>query len=206
MSFSASLIKKFRSDIDGDILSGHRPLVLVGLMGSGKSALGKRLSVALSLPFIDSDMLVEEEAGIFIAEIFELAGEAVSGKWNAGSECATEGKLCLIYRGAPLQFGTRASIKEIALSIWIDSTPEPLLSRIGNPGSRPLLTTGDPLEILTRLRKEPPLLIQRRIMHTHGQAISSKAMKKLLGTLSEAGHIERLLPSSPDELDFLEDV
>ena len=59
MSFSASLIKKFRSDIDGDYRClDARPLVLVGLMGSGKSALGKRLSVALSLPFIDSDMLV----------------------------------------------------------------------------------------------------------------------------------------------------
>ena len=79
MSFSTSLIKKFRSDIDGDYAClTHKTIVLVGLMGSGKSALGKRLSVALSLPFIDSDTLVEEEAGITIAEIFELAGETRS--------------------------------------------------------------------------------------------------------------------------------
>ena len=199
MSFSASLIKKFRSDIDGDYRClDARPLVLVGLMGSGKSALGKRLSVALSLPFIDSDMLVEEEAGISIAEIFELAGEArfremerriILNVLQQGSCVLSTGG------GAFCNSETRAAIKENALSIWIDSTPETLLSRIGNPASRPLLTTGDPLEILTRLRKERAAdyseadLCIRTCKQSH-----RTAMKKLLGTLSEAGHIERLLP------------
>ena len=158
MSFSASLIKKFRSDIDGDYRClDARPLVLVGLMGSGKSALGKRLSVALSLPFIDSDMLVEEEAGISIAEIFELAGEARFREMERRTilDVLKQGSCVLSTGGGAFcNSETRAAIKENALSIWIDSTPETLLSRIGNPASRPLLTTGDPLEILTRLRKE----------------------------------------------------
>lgn len=199
MSFSASLIKKFRSDIDGDYRClDTRPLVLVGLMGSGKSALGKRLSVALSLPFIDSDMLVEEEAGISIAEIFELAGEArfremerriILNVLQQGSCVLSTGG------GAFCNSETRAAIKENALSIWIDSTPETLLSRIGNPASRPLLTTGDPLKILTRLRKERAAAYSEADLCIRtGKQSHRTAMKKLLGTLSEAGHIERLLP------------
>ena len=140
-------------------------MVLVGLMGSGKSALGKRLSVALSLRFIDSDMLVEEEAGISIAEIFELAGEARFREMEHRVILNVLQQEAVFYLqgGAFCNPATRAAIKENALSIWIDSTPETLLSRIGNPASRPLLTTGDPLEILTRLRKERALPIRRRI-------------------------------------------
>ena len=199
MSFSASLIKKFRSDIDGDYRCLYtRPLVLVGLMGSGKSALGKRLSVALSLPFIDSDILVEEEAGISIAEIFELAGEArfremerrvILNVLEQGSCVLSTGG------GAFCNPETRAAIKENARSIWIDSTPETLLSRIGNPASRPLLTTGDPLEILTRLRQERAAAYSEADLCIRtGKQSHRTAMRKLLGTLSEAGHIERLLP------------
>ena len=199
MSFSASLIKKFRSDIDGVYRClDTRPLVLVGLMGSGKSALGKRLSIALSLPFIDSDMLVEEEAGISIAEIFELAGEArfremerriILNVLQQGSCVLSTGG------GAFCNSKTRATIKKNALSIWIDSTPETLLSRIGNPASRPLLTTGDPLEILTRLRKERAAAYSEADLCIRtGKQSHRTAMKKLIGTLSEAGHIERLLP------------
>ena len=199
MSFSASLIKKFRSDIDGDYRClNARPLVLVGLMGSGKSALGKRLSVALSLPFIDSDMLVEEEAGISIAEIFELAGEARFREMERRTilDVLKQGSCVLSTGGGAFcNSETRAAIKENALSIWIDSTPETLLSRIGNPASRPLLTTGDPLEILTRLRKERAASYSEADLCIRtGKQSHLTAMKKLLGTLSEAGHIERLLP------------
>jgi shikimate kinase len=199
MSFSASLIKKFRSDIDGDYRClDTRPLVLVGLMGSGKSALGKRLSVALSLPFIDSDMLVEEEAGISIAEIFELAGEARFREMERRIilDVLKQGSCVLSTGGGAFcNSETRAAIKENALSIWIDSTAETLLSRIGNPASRPLLTTGDPLEILNRLRKERAAAYSEADLCIRtGKQSHRTAMKKLLGTLSEAGHIERLLP------------
>ncbi len=160
-------------------------------MGSGKSALGKRLSVALSLPFIDSDMLVEEEAGITIAEIFELAGGPFQGNGTPDYLNVLKQGSCVLSTGGGTfcNSKTRAKIKENALSIWIDSTPETLLSRIGNPASRPLLTTGDPLEILTRLRKERAAAYSEAdLYHSHGQAISSNSDEKA------AWHIKRSWP------------
>lgn len=201
MSFSTPLIKKFRSDIEGDYrYIGVKPLVLVGLMGSGKSALGKRLSVALSLPFLDSDTLVEEEAGITIAEIFELAGEARFREMERRIILAalTRGA-CILSTGggAFCHPETRTAIKENATSIWIDSSPDTLLSRIGNPASRPLLATGDPLAILTKLRKERATDYAEADLYLRtGKQSHRVAMKKLLKLLTEAGHVERLLPDS----------
>ena len=201
MSFSASLIKKFRSDIDGDYARlTPKTMVLVGLMGSGKSALGKRLSVALSLPFIDSDALVEEEAGITIAEIFELAGETRFREMERRViKSALEGGACILSTGggAFCNKETRTAIKANAVSIWIDSSPETLLSRIGNPASRPLLTAGDPLKILTNLRKRrAPDYAEADLYLRTGKQSHRTAMKKLLGLLVDAGHIQRLLPAS----------
>lgn len=201
MSFPTSLIKKFRSDIEGDYhCIGDEPLVLVGLMGSGKSALGKRLSVALSLPFVDSDTLVEEEAGITIAEIFELAGEARFREMERRIILATlEQGACILSTGggAFCNPETRAAIKENATSIWIDSSPDTLLSRIGNPATRPLLATGDPLKILTKLRKERAADYGEADLYLRTSKQSHRvAMKKLLKLLTDAGHVERLLPDS----------
>jgi len=201
MSFPTSLIKKFRSDIEGDYrYVGARPLVLVGLMGSGKSALGKRLSVALSLPFVDSDTLVEEEAGITIAEIFDLAGEARFRDMERRIILtALKQGTCILSTGggAFCHPETRAAIKENATSIWIDSSPDTLLSRIGNPASRPLLATGDPLKILTKLRKERAADYAEADLYLRtGKQSHKVAMKKLLKLLGDAGHVQRLLPDS----------
>ena len=101
-------------------------------------------------------MLVEEEAGISIAEIFELAGEGrfremehriILNVLQQGSCVLSTGG------GAFCNSATRATIKENALSIWIDSTPETLLSRIGNPASRPLLPQAIRWRFLTRLQR-----------------------------------------------------
>jgi len=200
MSFSASLVKKFRSDIDGEYqFLGSKPVVLVGLMGSGKSALGKRLSVALSLPFIDSDMLVEEKAGLSIAEIFDIAGEARFRELERKAiRQALKKGACVLSTGggAFCNDETRATIKAKALSVWIDSSPQTLLSRIGNPASRPLLTTGDPLEILTRLRAErAPAYSEADLYLRTGRQSHKTAMKKLLSLLADTGHIRRLMPA-----------
>jgi shikimate kinase len=169
-------------------------------MGSGKSALGKRLSVALSLPFIDSDALVEEEAGITIAEIFELAGETRFREMERRViKSVLEGGACILSTGggAFCNKETRTAITANAVSIWIDSSPETLLSRIGNPASRPLLTTGDPLEILTNLREtRAPDYAEADLYLQTGKQSHRTAMKKLLGLLVDTGHIHRLLPAS----------
>ncbi len=198
MSITAALTDKFRKDIDGDYTHQlDRPVVLVGLMGSGKSALGKRLSIALDLPFIDSDTLVEDEAGISIADIFELAGETrfremerrlISEQLNRGACVLSTGG------GAFCNDETRAAIKGGALSIWIDSSPDILLSRIGNVSKRPMLTAGDPMEILTRLRDErAPFYSQADLYLRTGKQSHKLSMKKLLDLLVNTGHIRRSL-------------
>ena len=76
-SFTPDQRREFAADIDGRYAANtKKTIVLVGLMGSGKTALGKRLAVALERPFIDSDHLIEDQAGLSIRDIFELSGEA----------------------------------------------------------------------------------------------------------------------------------
>ncbi len=196
MSFTPDLIKKFQADIDGDYYREQtKPIVLVGLMGSGKSALGKRLSVALELPFVDSDMLVETEAGLSIADIFDLAGEARFREMERRLiiEQMKKGPCVLSTGGGAFcNDETRAAIKAGGLTIWIDSRPDILLSRIGNLNSRPLLTTGDPLEILTRLREQrAPFYAEADLYLRTGKQSHKASMKKLLKLLLDKGHICR---------------
>ena len=128
-----------------------RPVALVGMMGSGKSLIGRRLAGQLALPFIDSDTEVETAAGISISEIFELAGEpkfrsmerdAIRSAANAGPSILSTGggSIC-----AP---ETAELLRERTHVVWLDAEPETLLSRIGSVGSRPLLHTDDPLQTL----------------------------------------------------------
>jgi shikimate kinase len=112
---------------------------------------------------------------------------------------ALAGGACILSTGggAFCNEKTRTAIKANAVSIWIDSSPETLLSRIGNPASRPLLATGDPLKILTNLhKKRAPDYAEADLYLRTGKQSHRTAMQKLLGLLVDAGHIHRLLPAS----------
>lgn len=131
-----------------------RPITLIGLMGSGKSLVGRQLATALDLAFTDSDHKVEEAAGISIAEIFDLAGEArfrelerraIAGAMDAGLAVLSVGG------GAVCHPDTAALLQARSILIWLKASPETLLSRIGSIASRPLLHGDDPLGALTRL-------------------------------------------------------
>ncbi len=187
--------RQFAEDIDGDYRSKtDKTIVLVGLMGSGKSALGKRLAFALDRPFIDSDSVIEEESGLHIRDIFELSGEA---KFRD-----IERKTILKHLQGPaviLSTGggafcipeTRAAINAHAISIWLDATPKNLLSRIGNTSSRPLLNTGDPLQILTDLRQKRLTDYQQAELHVRtGRHSRHLSMKKILNILVQNSYIE----------------
>lgn len=129
-------------------------IVLVGLMGAGKSAIGRRLATRLGLPFRDSDAEIEAAAGKSVADIFSSDGEAafralereVVARLLAGPPIvlATGG-------GAFMDPETRAVIKRNAVSIWLRATLGVLLSRVRGRTHRPLLNQGDPAEILARL-------------------------------------------------------
>ena len=131
-----------------------RPVTLVGMMGSGKSLVGRRLARELGLPFVDSDTRVEAAAGISISEIFDIAGEA---KFRAMEEDAirtaiTEGPMVLSTGGGAICAPDTADLLcSRSIVVWLHAEPETLLERIGSVGSRPLLHDGDPLETLRDL-------------------------------------------------------
>lgn len=132
----------------------NRPIALVGMMGSGKSLVGRRLAQRLDLPFIDSDSEIEATAGITIAEIFELAGEdrfralertAISAAADAGPSVLSTGG------GSICTPETAQLLCDRTIVVWLQAKPETLLSRIGSISSRPLLHTDDPLATLRDL-------------------------------------------------------
>lgn len=135
----------------------QKSIVLVGLMGAGKTTIGKRLATVLELPFIDSDNEIMEAAGCSISDIFELYGEQVFRDLEqrvmlrllsgTPSVIATGG-------GAYISPAIRAGVNEKAHSVWLKADLEVLLERVSRRDTRPLLKTGDKREILTRLMQE----------------------------------------------------
>jgi len=138
-----------------------RPLVLVGLMGVGKSTVGRRLAAALGYGFVDADEAIEEAAQMKIPEIFEAYGEPFfrSGERRVIArliEEASKGTRQVIATGggAFVDPDTRALILERGIAIWLDSDVDTLVERVERKGNRPLLQNGDPREVLARLKAE----------------------------------------------------
>ena len=197
LTFTPEQRRRFAADIDGE----YRPktkktIVLVGLMGSGKTALGKRLAVALGRPFVDSDTIIEEETGLRIRNIFEISGEAkfremeyktIFSRLNGSPVILSTGG------GAFCNHKIRTAIKAHAISVWLDAKPTDLLHRIGNTSSRPLLNKGDPLQILVDLRqKRMPDYVQAELHVRTGRHSRRLSMKKILNILEQKNYIEAL--------------
>lgn len=131
-----------------------RPLVLVGLMGAGKTTVGRRLAARLKVPFVDADAEIEAAAGRTIAEIFEDFGEAEfrKGERDVIARLLKSGPLVLATGGgAFVDPETRARVKELGLSIWLKAPIPLLVERVKRRDTRPLLRNGDPAGILTKL-------------------------------------------------------
>ncbi|WP_088310587.1 shikimate kinase [Novosphingobium sp. B 225] len=134
-----------------------RPVVLVGMMGVGKSSVGRKLATLLHLPFVDADEEIERAAQMPIPEMFERFGEAHfrDGERRVIARLIDgERKVIATGGGAFVNPETRALILDRAIAVWLDSDVETLLERVGRKDNRPLLKQGDPREILTRLRDE----------------------------------------------------
>jgi shikimate kinase len=131
-----------------------RMLVLVGLMGVGKSAIGRRLAQRLGVAFVDADTEIERAADATIAEIFERDGEAA---FRAGERRVIQRLLdaqpgvLATGGGAFMDEGTRARIRARGLSIWLKADLDTLVERTQRRNARPLLNSGDPRETLRRL-------------------------------------------------------
>ena len=177
-------------------LLGSRSIVLVGMMGVGKSSIGRRLAARLGVPFVDADAEIEKAAGMSIADIFARHGEADfrSGEARVIARLLDGGPQVLATGGgAVMNADTRAAIKAKGVSIWLSAEFEVLMRRINKrKNDRPLLQTADPAATLRELlvAREPvyaqaDLTVQsREVPH---DAIVSEIMTALARFLNAPG-------------------
>ncbi len=131
-----------------------RPIALVGMMGAGKTTVGRRLAAALNLPFRDADAEIEQAAGMSVAELFERHGEESFRRGEAQiiERLLSGGPIVLATGGGALTTpATKALIKKNAISVWIRAEVETLVKRATKRPTRPLLKSGDPKETIARL-------------------------------------------------------
>lgn len=166
-----------------------RPVVLVGLMGAGKSTVGKRLATRLGLPFIDTDAEIESAAGLTAAEIFELYGEADfrDGERRIVARLIDgECKVIATGGGAFVDPRTRALLNEHAITIWLDAPVDVLVERTGKRDTRPLLRNGDPRETLERLAEQRrPAYAQAHIRIVTGKGAHGDVVEAILKELEK---------------------
>ena len=166
----------------------HRTIALVGLMGVGKSSVGRRLANALDLPFRDADAEVEAAAGRSISDIFSDLGE----------DAFREGERRVIARlldqephvlatggGAFMNEQTRTLIKSKAVSVWLKADLEVLARRISRKDTRPLLAGKDPLAVLqSQAEIRYPIYSQADIVVETGDAAHQVTLEQLINALS----------------------
>ena len=136
---------------------GRRSVVLVGMMGAGKSSVGRRLAARLGIPFVDADVEIEKAAGMTIAEIFSAHGEDYfrAGEMRVIARLLESGPQVLATGGgAFMSAETRSAIRAKGLSVWLRATIDVLVRRVKRRGDRPLLKTSDPVETLRQLMDE----------------------------------------------------
>jgi shikimate kinase len=131
-----------------------RPIVLVGMMGAGKTSVGRRLAAALGLPFHDADEEIERAAGLSVTDIFQRHGEA---EFRRGERSVIKRLLdgpphvLATGGGAFMDEATRAIIRERAISVWLKANLDVLMKRVQKRPTRPLLQVADPRAELARL-------------------------------------------------------
>ena len=167
-----------------------RPIVLVGLMGVGKSTVGRRLARRLGLAFVDSDSAIEDAAGgASAAEVFELYGET---EFREGERRLVarlvEGERRVIATGggAFVDPTTRELLKAQAVTVWLDAPVEILAERTGRRDSRPLLRDGDRAATLARLdRERRPYYAEADIHVCSGDGAHSDVVEAIVAALDD---------------------
>ena len=150
-----------------------RPIVLVGLMGVGKSTVGRRLAKRLGLPFIDSDSAIEDASGFPAAEVFERYGESDfrDGERRLVARLV-EGEVRVIATGggAFVDPRTRELLNERAITVWLDAPVDILAERTSRRDTRAQLRNGDPKAVLERLAAERRASYEQAHIHVRSGA------------------------------------
>lgn len=133
---------------------GNKSIVMVGMMGCGKSAVGRRLASKLGLPFVDADEEIEKAAGKSIEDIFAEHGEPYfrDGERKVLARLLRTGPQVLATGGgAFMNADSRAAIEQTGVSVWLKAELPLLLRRVAKRSNRPLLKTGDPEVVMQNL-------------------------------------------------------
>ncbi|HEX8238804.1 MAG TPA: shikimate kinase [Allosphingosinicella sp.] len=171
------------------LLPSERSIVLVGLMGVGKSTVGRRLARRLGLPFVDSDEEIERAADHEIREIFDRFGEAsfrdgerrVIRRLIEGSR-----KVIATGGGAFMDGETRALILDRCIAIWLEAEVETLAERVARRGHRPLLAGKDPLPFLRELAEvRNPVYSEAHLHVRSGPGPHERTVDRILEALTE---------------------
>lgn len=164
-----------------------RPIALVGLMGAGKTTVGRRLATWLNLPFVDADDEIERAAGLSIPEIFAKHGEAEfrRGERRVIARLLDSGPIVLATGGgAFIDPETRALMRQKAISVWLRADLDVLLKRVERRDNRPLLKQGEPRDIMQSLMaKRYPIYAEADVIidsSTGPHAVSVKAVADAL--------------------------
>ncbi len=179
---------------------GTRLVVLVGMMGAGKSTIGRRLAARLNLPFVDADTEIEAAAGMTIPEIFEVHGEPHfrNGEARVIARLLDAGPAVLATGGGSfMREETRRRIGEKAVSIWLKADADVIMRRVRRRADRPLLHTADPAATVSRLIGE------REPTYQHADlTIASREVPhdKIVDECIDALYAKLVNPASPIEI------
>jgi shikimate kinase len=180
-----------------------RTLVLVGLMGAGKTSVGKRIATLLAVPFTDSDARIVEAAGMSIPEIFASLGEAAfrDGERRVIARLLGERPGVLATGGgAFIEPRTRAEISGRATSVWLRADLDLLWDRVRDRPGRPLLQTADPRATLADLdRRRAPIYAEADVIVDSRRGLSHEAMARTVIAAVQAN--DRAHPETPPTLE-----
>jgi shikimate kinase len=179
---------------------GGRPLVLVGMMGAGKTTVGRRLAARLDRRFVDSDEEIEEAASMSIDELFRVHGEPEfrAGEARVLARLLREENIVIgTGGGAFINAETRALIRERAVSVWLKADFDVLFARVSRRATRPLLRTADPRATLRQLIEARYPIYAEADIAVHSRdvtqdQVASEVIAALIAHLSE-----KPLPDAP---------
>lgn len=176
-------------------LSLTRPLVLVGLMGAGKTSVGKRLAALIRVPFRDSDSEIEAAAGMSISEIFARLGEPAfrDGERRVLARLLSGRPMVIATGGgAFVDPRTRAEIAAHASSVWLRADLDLLWDRVRDRPHRPLLQTGDPRGVLADLlERRAPAYAEADVVVDSRRGASHDAMARAILAAIDAADRQR---------------